>query len=436
LLSTLEHPATHVSFSASTETPYWHPFANMSLVRGQELVIVIGKGCEVSDRDGNTYLDATAALWFCNVGYGRTEIVDAISRQLRALPAYSTFGPYATDTTLRAAARIAELAPFDDAAVFLTSGGSDAIETAGKLVRSYWRALDKPDKHVIVGRPRAYHGMHAYGTSLAGIAANREDFGDMVPDVAHVPEDSVQAVAAEIERIGAERVGAFIGEPVTGAGGVIPPPDGYWEGVAELCRRHDVLLISDEVICGFGRVGYRFGCQRYGFVPDMITFAKGVTSGYLPLGGVIASPRLKEPFWEGEGRWFRHGYTYSGHAGACAAALANLEIVESERLAERVRSLEPTFAEAARGMLNHPLVGEIRTAGLLCAVELDPEILASHADLANRIVLACRHERLLTRALGQNGVQISPALVIEPAEIERLFGSLRDAADSVHHDLR
>jgi putrescine aminotransferase len=434
LTTTREQPLTAEPQIAASgaDTRYWHPFANMAKVRGNELVLVSGKGCEVTDRDGRTYLDATAALWYCNVGYGRNEIVDAVARQLRELPAYSTFGPYVTDRTLEAARRVADLAPFPDAAVFLTSGGSDAVETAGKLVRSYWSALGQPHKRVIVGRPRAYHGMHAYGTSLAGIAANREDFGDMVPDVAHVAEDSVAAVEREIERVGAENVGAFIGEPVIGAGGVVPPPDGYWEGVADLCRQHDILLISDEVICGFGRVGHGFGCERYGFTPDMITFAKGVTSGYMPLGGVIASSRLKAPFWEGEGRWFRHGYTYSGHAGACAAALANLDIVQSEGLADRVRSLEPTFVGAAENLLDHPLVAEVRTAGFLAGVEFDPELLAANAELANRVVLACRREGLLTRALGLSAVQVSPPLVIEPEEIERLFGLLREALDSVH----
>ncbi len=434
LTTTHEQPLTAEPRAAgsATDTPYWHPFANMAKVRGREMVIVSGKRCEVTDRDGRTYLDATAALWFCNVGYGREQIVDAVARQLSKLPAYSTFGAYVTDKTLEAAGRIAGLAPFPDAAVFLTSGGSDAVETAGKLVRSYWSALGRPHKRVIVGRPRAYHGMHAYGTSLAGIAANREDFGDMVPDVAHVSQDSVAAVEQEIDRLGPDNVGAFIGEPVIGAGGVVPPPEGYWEGVADLCRRHDILLISDEVICGFGRVGRRFGCERYGFTPDMITFAKGVTSGYMPLGGVIASSRLKAPFWEGEGRWFRHGYTYSGHAGACAAALANLDIVESEGLAERVRSLEPTFRQAAESLLDHPLMGEVRTAGLLCGVEFDPELVAANAELPNQVVLACRAEGLLTRALGQAAVQVSPSLVIEAHEIERLFSMLRGALDAVH----
>lgn len=208
----------------ATDTAYWHPFANMAKVRHRELVLVEARGCEVTDQAGRTYLDATAGLWYCNVGYGRDEIVDAVARQLRRLPSYSTFGPYATEPTLETAARIAEYSPIPNAAVFLTSGGSDAVETAAKLVRSYWAALGQPERRVLVGRPRAYHGMHAYGTSLAGIPANRETFGDMVPDVAHVEEDSIEAVEREFERIGPERIGAFIGEPVIGAGGVVPPP--------------------------------------------------------------------------------------------------------------------------------------------------------------------------------------------------------------------
>ncbi|HWF74843.1 MAG TPA: aminotransferase class III-fold pyridoxal phosphate-dependent enzyme [Solirubrobacteraceae bacterium] len=415
---------------ASNHTPYWHPFANMAKVRGHELVLTEGRGCEVTDSSGRVYLDATAGLWYCNVGYGREEIVDAVARQLRALPSYSTFGPYTTEPTLELAQRIADFSPLPDPAVFLTSGGSDAVETAAKLVRAYWTALGEPGKRVLVGRPRAYHGMHAYGTSLAGIPANRATFEDMVPDVAHIAEDSLAAVAETFARIGPENIGAFIGEPVIGAGGVFPPPDGFWAGVEEICRRHDVLLIADEVICGFGRLGRRFGCERYGFTPDMITFAKGVTSGYMPLGGVIVSERLKAPFWEGEGRWFRHGYTYSGHAAACAAALANLDILESEDLVGGVAGLEPVLEGAAGELVEHPLVGNVRVAGLLCAVEFDAAAVAADATLAERVVLGCREEGMLTRALGLAAVQISPAFVIEPAQIERLFAALRSSLDA------
>ena len=412
-------------------TRYWHPFANMAMIRGNELVLAEANGCEVVDQDGRRYLDATAGLWYCNVGYGQEAIVEAVTEQLRVLPAYSTFGPYATGPTLEAAARIADVAPVPDAAVFLTSGGSDAVDTAAKLVRTYWIARDQPQRRVIIGRPRAYHGMHAYGTSLAGIAANREGFGDMVPDVAHVAEDSVAAVRREIERIGPERVGAFIGEPVIGAGGVYPPEEGYWLGVAEVCREYDILLISDEVICGFGRLGSWFGCQRYEVTPDLVIFAKGVTSGYMPLGGLIVAPRVQEPFWEGAGHWFRHGYTYSGHAAACAAAIANLDILEQEDLAGRVVQLEPVLARQAGHLLSHPLVGTVRAVGLLCAIEMSPEAVQSDPALIDKVVLSCREQGVLTRALGRNAIQISPALVIEEVQINELFRRIGSALDVV-----
>src|SRR5207237_4656002 len=223
----------------------------------------------------------------------------------------------------------------------------------------------------LIGRRHAYHGMHAWGTSLGGIPANLEGLGTLVGDVVHVGASSVDDLAAAIERLGPERVAAFIGEPVVGAGGVIPPPDGYWTAVAELCSEHDLLLIADEVITGCGRRGRWFGCERFGFTPALLVFAKGVTSGYMPLGGVIVGPRVQEPFWSGEGISFRHGYTYSGHAAACAAALSNLDILERERLVERVSALEPVFAAKVHSLAEHPLVGETRAIGLVGAVELD-----------------------------------------------------------------
>ena len=244
--------------------------------------------------------------------------------------------------------------------MFLTSGGSDAVDTAAKLARRYWHAVGRPEKLVLIGRRHAYHGMHAWGTSLGGIPANLEGMGTLVPDVVHVEPDSVEELAAAIDRVGSERVAAFIGEPVVGAGGVIPPPDGYWEGVAELCSKHDLLLVADEVITGFGRLGRWFGCERFGFTPDLLVFAKGVTSGYMPLGGVIVGPRVQEPFWSGDGISFRHGYTYSGHAAACAAALSNLDILERERLVERVNALEHVFAAKVHSLAEHPLVGDAR----------------------------------------------------------------------------
>ena len=423
-----EREAPEVAAEASTA--FWHPFANMAGAKDEEVVIVAGDGCEVVDREGRRYLDATAALWYCNVGYGRAEIAAAAEGQLRALHAYSCFGVYANEPALSLCARLARLVPLPDAKVFLTSGGSDAIETAAKLARRYWDAVGRPEKRIVIGRRFGYHGMHAYGTSLGGIAANVEGIGSLIPDTAHVPHDSVAALAREIERVGAGRVAAFVGEPVIGAGGVIPPPEGYWAGVAEICREHDVLLVSDEVITGFGRLGHWFGAARFGFQPDLLVFAKGVSSGYLPLGGVAVGPRVQEPFWEGDGVWFRHGYTYSGHAAACAAALANLDVVEHERLVERVSELEPVLAELVAPLAGHPLVAEVRSIGLLAAVELASEALERDPLLAERVVVLARERGVLTRTLRGCALQVSPPFTITRAELATIAETLHEALEA------
>jgi putrescine---pyruvate transaminase len=414
---------------APPTTALWHPFANMSQVAGEELVIVRGQGCEVVDRDGRTYLDATAALWYCNVGYGRAEIASAVERQLRELSSYSTFGAYANEPALALAERIARLSLLEDGKVFFTSGGSDAVDTAAKLARRYWHAVGRPDKLTLIGRRHAYHGMHAWGTSLGGIPANLEGLGTLVADVVHVDASSVAELAAAIERVGPERVAAFIGEPVVGAGGVIPPAEGYWAAVAEVCREHDVLLIADEVITGFGRLGSWFGCERYGFTPDLLVFAKGITSGYMPLGGVVVGPRVQKPFWSGDGTWFRHGYTYSGHAAACAAGLANLDIVERERLVERVTDLEPLLAEKVHSLRDHPLVGETRAVGLMAAVELEAHALEREPGLVDRVVALAREQGVLTRSLRGSALHISPPFIIETAQIQALVDGLRRALE-------
>lgn len=412
------------------QTPFWHSFANMAQVAEEgEIVIVGGEGCEVVDREGRRYLDATASLWYCMVGFGRREIAEAVSRQMVELPAYSTFGAFANEPALELCQRIAERAPLPEGKVFLTSGGSDAIDTAAKMARRYWSAVGKPEKRVVIGRSNAYHGMHAYGTSLAGIPANVEGMGEIVRDVSQVDYDSVEALAAEIERLGPEKIAAFVGEPVIGAGGVLPPPEDYWPRVADLCRENDILLIADEVVTGWGRLGHWFGCERFGFEPDLLVFAKGVTSGYLPLGGVVAGPRVQEPFWTGEGTPFRHGYTYSGHAVACAAALANLEIIEDEGLVDRVAELEPVWRARIGQLEKHSLVGEVRSAGLLGAVELASEALEARPGLTEEIVAGARHKGVITRSLQARALQLSPAFTIEPRQIDGVVDGIWQALD-------
>jgi len=404
-----------------------------NVTAAEEVVVVRGEGCEVYDRDGRRYLDATAGLWFCNVGYGRHRIAEVVERQLRELPAYSTFGLYANEPTLELCDRISELAPLPDGKVFLTCNGSDAIDTAAKMVRRYWNEVGRAEKQVIIGRDYAYHGMDAYGTSLAGISANVQGFGQLVPTVAQVPYDSVEALAEEIERLGPDNVAAFIGEPVIGAGGVYPPPEDYWRGVAEVCRENDVLLIADEVVTGFGRLGERFGCERFGFEPDLLVFAKGVTSGYMPLGGIVVGPRVQEPFWSGEGVAFKHGYTYSGHAAACAAALANLDIIEDEDLVARVAGFEPEWTESVSTLAKHPLVKEVRTVGLLGAVEISHEELEDRPGLLEEVVANARAEGILTRSL-PSAIHLSPAFVITKEQVEALVAGLSRALDAVQEE--
>jgi putrescine aminotransferase len=415
-------------------TRFWHPFADMHVIKDAEVVIRGGEGVWIEDTAGRRYLDATAALWYCNVGFGRVELADAAAAQLRTLAAYSSFGPYTTDATVALADRLAAMAPIEDAVVFLGSGGSDAIDTAAKLARRYWDVLGQPEKRVIVAREHAYHGMHAFGTELGGMAAMRTGYGGaLVEAVEHVGSSDVEAVRVLFETRAGE-IAAFFGEPVIGAGGVIPPADGYWDAIGRLCREHDVLLVADEVICGFGRTGATFGSQRFGIRPDMVTFAKGVTSGYAPLGGVLIGPRVRRPFWDEPvpGAVFRHGYTYSGHSTACAVAMANLDLIEQEGLVARVRELEPVLASEIGRLRDAPLVDEVRAIGLMAAVALDPERLAVDPGLPERVVAAALRHGLATRVLRGHAIHISPAFVINEDEIdllaERLDAALRDVA--------
>jgi adenosylmethionine-8-amino-7-oxononanoate aminotransferase len=415
----------------------WHPFADMAVVKDDEFVIAKGSGARVWDEQGREYIDAKGGLWYCAIGHGRGEIAEAVAAQMRQLEAYDIFASTSNRPAIDLAERVASLAPVAGGAVFFTSGGSDAVDTAGKLALRYWSAMGKPDKRAIVHRERSYHGMNAYGTSLAGIPANLEGIGALIPDTISVGSDDTDA----LERLFAEqgdRIAAFIGEPVIGAGGVFAPAPGYWDRVQELCRRYDVLLIADEVICGFGRLGTWFGSHRFGITPDMMTCAKGITSGYLPLGAVIASPRVQEPFWSAPGgAMFRHGYTYSGHPSVCAAGLANLDVIEREGLIERVSRLERVLDEAMQPLADEPLVREVRSGvGLLAAVEIDGDARAADPGLVERLVRDCRERGVLTRGLAGHSLQVSPSFVIDEAEIGRVAEVFAETLSGVSVDSR
>ncbi len=416
------------------QTRLWHGFADMHLIADNEVVLVKGEGAVITDSNGREYIDATAALWYCNVGYGRREIADAVADQMVRLSAYSSFGAYTTDATLRLADRLVALSPIDDAVVFLGSGGSDAIDTATKLARRYWDVVGKPHKTLLLSREHSYHGMHVMGTSLGGIPSLRSGYGGepFINEVVHVPALDIEATARVFEQR-RDEIAAFVGEPVIGAGGVIPPTEHYWRDINALCRQYDVLLIADEVITGFGRMGELFGSTRFGIEPDMIAFAKGVTSGYMPLGGVLVGPRVRAPFWDEPipGAVFRHGYTYSGHSGAAAAAMANIDILEREGLVERVRTLEPVLAKAVGRLAGAQLVGEIRTVGLTAAVALSPALLEKDPTAPDKVIAAALRHGVASRVLRGHAIHISPPFIITEAQIEAMVDGIGNALEDV-----
>jgi putrescine---pyruvate transaminase len=416
--------------SSRDGTRLWHPFADMARVRESELVIARGSGVWVWDADGKRYLDGTASLWYANAGHGRREIADAVHRQMTTLEAYSAFGDYTNEPALALAERLAACAPIPDARVFFTTGGGEAIDTAAKLARRYWAARGAPERQQLIARGGGYHGTNGYGTSLAGIEGNRAGFGALVPGTSLVPHDSVVAFEQELLRAGPERVAAFFVEPVIGAGGVHPPPQDYLEDVTALCEEHGVLLIADEVICAFGRLGHWFGCERWRIEPDMIVFAKGVTSGYLPLGGVIVSGAVAEPFWSAPGTPLRHGSTYSAHPSCCAAALANLDVLRGEGLVTRGAELEDALLEALAPLAAHPLVSEVRGGvGLLAAVDIAPDVRRGGATVTD-VFAAARRRGVLVRALG-SALAVSPPLTIAREQIALLAEALGEALDEV-----
>jgi putrescine aminotransferase len=405
----------------------WHPFSDMGAIEsGGEFVITRGEGVRVFDDSGRSYLDATAGLWFASVGHGRTELADAAAAQLRKIAHFSTFGNYTNDVTNALAERLASLAPIAGSKVFLTSGGSDSIDTAAKIARRYWVERGEPTRTIMVGRQKAYHGMHYAGTSLGGLPPNTDGYGVLVPETAHVAWDDAEDLRATIERLGPDNVAGFFCEPVLGAGGVYPPPVGYLEAARKICADYEVLFVADEVITGYGRIGGAwFASTRFGLAPDMITSAKGLSSGYAPVGAVLVAPPVAEPFFRpGAGVWFRHGYTYSGHAMCAAVALANLELIEREGLLDEAARLETTLARTLSPLAGHDAVREVRCGtGALAAVQLEDP-----AD-APMLVGLLREEGVATRAVGAGGIQISPAFVMTDAEVDELAAAIGRALD-------
>ncbi|MPZ51322.1 MAG: aminotransferase class III-fold pyridoxal phosphate-dependent enzyme [Acidimicrobiia bacterium] len=408
---------------------FWHPFADMTSVQDNPFIVDRAEGVYVYDEAGRRFLDAAASLWYTNIGHGRSEVIEAVNRQMEKLPVFHTYIDYATRPALDLAERIAAVSPDPGSKVFFGSGGSDAIDTAAKLARRYFHAIGQPERTVFIARSWAYHGMHAYGTSLGGMEPNRDGFGDLVAEIRFVPYDDPDAVKAVVDEVGAERVAGMFAEAVIGSGGVRPVPTEYLKQARETIREAGAVYISDEVITGFGRLGDWFAANRFELEPDMMTFAKGVTCGYAPLGGVVASPRIAEPFFETPGLIFRHGYTYSGHTASCAAGLAVMDIIESDGILDQARRLETVLFEAFQSLLDLDVVTEIRGGvGALVAVQLDE----SDPTLASRAAGAVRqHGSVLTRAIGGGGLQVSPPLTMTDDEVDAMVEGFRKGLESL-----
>ncbi len=407
-------------------TSFWHPFANMSDVKDKSFTVVRGEGNYVYDKEDRAYFDATASLWYANAGYGRREIIDAIKNQAELLACYSTFGDITNEPAEELADFVAQRSPMENSKVFFVSGGGDAIETAAKLARKYFHELGQGDRTLIVSRKDSYHGTHGFGTSLAGIAPNRVGWGDLISGVALVDRDDPEDLIHLANSIGYDKIAAIFVEPVIGAGGVHLPSEGYLERIREITKEIGALMIVDSVICGFGRLGYWFGPERFGVVPDMITFAKGITSGYVPLGGVVVSGEIADPFFN-KGATFRHGPTYAGHPLAAAAGIANCQFLENEGLIAKGQELEGKLKEALDASSDSPLIEEVRGGlGLLGALEFDADRRQSDPSIMAKVQMEMRSRGFLVRPL-VSSIAVSPPLSVTEDEIERLGNAFVDA---------
>jgi adenosylmethionine-8-amino-7-oxononanoate aminotransferase len=425
----------------------WMQFTRMSAYEDHEIPIITrGEGCYVYDEHGNRYLDGLSALFCVNIGHGRADIAQAGADQAKELGFFTNWS-YAHPRAIELAARIAELAPGDLNRVFFTSGGSEAVESALKLARQYHKLTGHPNKTKVIARDIAYHGTSMGALSATGITSLREPFEPLTPGGCHVPNTNTfrlphgldaselaDTVAARIEFEGPETVAAVIMEPVQNAGGCLPPPEGYFQRVREICDEYNVLMISDEVICAWGRLGEWFGAQRYDYQPDIITTAKGLTSAYAPMGAMIASDRVAEPFMHGM-QSFTHGFTFAGHPVCAAVALANLDAIEREGIVENVRTNEGPFREMLESLRDIPIVGDVRGAGYFNAIELvkDQDTDEQWSDQESETLLRgflsgeLYRRGLICRAddRGDPVIQLSPPLIAGPKQFEEIEAILR-----------
>jgi putrescine aminotransferase len=424
-----------------------HPFSDLKEMRetAKTRVISKAKGVYIYDSDGNKILDAMSGLWCVNMGYGQKHIIETAYAQMHELPYYNSFFGTTHPPAAELTALLAEIAPAHMNQAFFTSGGSEANDTVVRMARHYWETLGQASKSIIISRENAYHGSTMAGASLGGMAYMHAQGGLPIPGIVHIKQpyafnecvkagaeidraafglEAARALEEKIDELGEDRVAAFIAEPIQGAGGVIIPPDTYWPEIQRICKRRNILLVVDEVICGFGRTGEWFGSTYYGIEPDLMPIAKGMSSGYLPIGGVMVADRVADVLMQ-ENVEFAHGFTYSGHPVCAAAAIANIQLMQSENIIERVRNVTaPYLAKKWQTLSDHPLVGEARTLGILGALEIvENKATYKRFEDSNAATSICRsfcfENGLVMRAVTDKMI-IAPPLVISESEIDEL----------------
>lgn len=420
-----------------------HPFNdNAALAKKGTRILTRGEGCYVWDAEGNKMLDAFAGLWCVNIGYGRKELGQAAAKQMDTLAYYNSFFGCTTEPTVHLAAKLAELTPGDLNHAFFSNSGSEANDTILRMVRHFWAVQDQPEKNILIGRFNGYHGSTVAGASLGGMKGMHSQGGLPIPNIHHInqpywfgeggdlsPEEfglqRAQELEAKILELGPHRVAAFIGEPIQGAAGVFIPPMNYWPEIQRICRKYDILLIADEVICGFGRTGHWFGSEYFGIQPDIMTLAKGITSGYIPLGAVMFNDRVADVLRD-KGGELAHGYTYSGHPVCAAVALENIRILQDEKIVENiVDNTGPYLAQRWKELGEHKLVGEARIVGMVGALELVPDKPSrAYFDERGNTGQLCRDialkNGLILRATW-DAMLLSPPLIITREQIDELF---------------
>lgn len=433
-----------------------HPFSDMEDIKAAGArVIVAGDGCYITDSDGNKILDGMSGLWCVNLGYGQQTLIDAASNQMKVLPFYNSFFKTTNVPAIELSTRLAEIAPPGFERVFYTNSGSEANDTVVRMVRRFWDIEGKPSKKIIISRWNAYHGSTMAGASLSGMVDMHKQGGLPIPDILHIdqpyqlehgkPGESAEDFGAraaswledKIKAVGAENIAAFIGEPVQGAGGVIIPPPGYWKKIEEICRRYDILLVCDEVICGFGRLGTWFGCQHphIDVQPDLLVIAKGLTNGYIPMGGVLVGKRVSDVLVSNKGGEFNHGFTYSGHPVAAAVGVAVIDLFKSSDLLEKLQTkIIPYFSKAFQSLADHPLVGDASSLGMVAGLVLykDKENKITFPSDAGVSMLCrefCFKNGVVMRAVGARMI-IAPPLVMTEAQIDELISKIRASLDA------